>query len=218
MPPLRPRRGPARPDRPAPIRLILAFLVVTALTGCAAGPKWAEIDIARTPAQERYPDADAVVLFDKGSFEFEEQILFTRHVAIKILNPSGLKHANVDVDLSPGDEVDRIEGRTIRRDGSVVELKPSDVHEVPSFPDFVLYSEARALVFAMPGVQVGSVIEYKYTLVYASPYPPVWRFQCSDDTLVPVLHSRFTFEAPQEIDYRYLLTYTQNVDVSRDVS
>ena len=199
----------------------LLFLLVATVVSLSCAPSiglkkviWEEIDVSKTPTQEDYPSASAVFLMDEGEFSVTEHYVFTRHVVGKILNEAGLKYATIQIPFSSGSEVRNIRGRTIRKDGTVVELQPEDIHEKSLFPQYVLYTDSKAKVFALPGAEPGSVIEYSYSILYKVPLASTWQFQREE----PVLLSSFTLDIPPFLQYNYLLVKKRGLEVEKLVS
>ncbi len=84
----------------------------------------------------------------------------TNSARIKILTEEGRKYADVEVRFNKGKEaVYGIQARTIRPDGSIVKFDGT-VYEKP----IVQASGVKLLAktFTLPGVQVGSIIEYRF--------------------------------------------------------
>ncbi len=108
------------------------------------------------------PGAPAVVLYhqvdrdDNGRTSHEDQ-----YFRIKILTEEGRKYASVEIPSNKEEDVVNIHGRTIHPDGSIVDfdgkvletslLKGRDVH-------------VTGKTFTLPAVEVGSVLEYSYTI------------------------------------------------------
>lgn len=176
--------------------------------------EWQDISISETPDKDDYPGSSAIYLLDEGEFTFRNGFILNSHTIIKILDEAGLDYANVEIPFDSESEVHQIRGRTIRKDGSVVMLKSEDIHEKSIFPDYILYADSKAKVFALPGVEVGSIIEYSYTVVYTEPFPSAWDFQQEE----PVLLSRFTLDIPEITRYNYLLSQRQGIEVEKSVS
>ena len=176
--------------------------------------EWEKLDMENLAEQKDYPEASAVFLLDDGEFNVGENSIFTRHIIVRILNEAGLRYANIEIPFDEGNEVHNIKGRTIKKDGTVIELQPSDIHEKTLFPDFILYADSKAKVFAMPGVETGSVIEYSYSILYKIPFAPSWKFQREE----PVLLSRITLEVPDFLKYRFLLAARKDFQIDKSIS
>ena len=87
---------------------------------------------------------------------FEEDYL-----RIKILTEAGRKYADVEIPIwSEVGTIDNINARTIRPDGSIVDFKGQIFEKTIVKAKGLKY---LARTFAMPDVQVGSIIEYYYT-------------------------------------------------------
>jgi hypothetical protein len=84
------------------------------------------------------------------------------YLRIKVLTEAGRKYGNVEIPL-PREvgSIDNINARTIRPDGSIVDFK-GEVFEKTIIKAKGLQYLAKT--FAMPDVQVGSIIEYYYTV------------------------------------------------------
>ncbi|MGA7908759.1 MAG: DUF3857 domain-containing protein, partial [Candidatus Sulfotelmatobacter sp.] len=108
------------------------------------------------------PGAPAVILYrqvdrdDNGRTSHEDE-----YVRIKILTEEGRKYADVEIPFSKeSDSVVGIHARTIKPDGSIVDFD-GKVFEKPLVKARGL--RVLAKTFTLPGVEVGSIIEYFYT-------------------------------------------------------
>ena len=96
---------------------------------------------------------------------------------IKVLTEKGKELATVEIPYLKGNwRVSDIKGRTIHADGTVspLNVKPEDLLSVKSGE-----WEVKRVVFTLPSVEVGSILEYKYELHSDDNYftPPFWRIQ-----------------------------------------
>jgi len=81
---------------------------------------------------------------------------------IKILTEAGRKYANVEIPLpTEVGGINNVSARTIRPDGSIVDFKGQIFEKTIVKAKGLKYV---AKTFAMPDVQVGSIIEYYYTI------------------------------------------------------
>lgn len=91
------------------------------------------------------------------------------YVRIKILTEAGRRYGDIEIPLSEEvGNVSNINARTIRPDGSIApfsgQIFEKNIVKAKGF-------KYRAKTFAMPDVQVGSIIEYYYTINFAKgPY------------------------------------------------
>jgi hypothetical protein len=138
--------------------------------GAAPAPAlWPPVDpaeLAQTDAKvEKGADAEAMLWDTRVADGFELRGIYTEYryaIRIKIFTDRGRdQYATVTVPFAPSIVVSDIAGRTVRPDGSTVELKPSDIFErtVAKIGDF----SWRAKTFVLPAVEKGSIIEYRYT-------------------------------------------------------
>lgn len=123
-------------------------------------------------------DADAVVLFDKGEIIItpDWDTVFKRHRRIKILSEKGKEYANIEIPFWHENKVNDLEAQSYLPNGDEFELDDENVFEEGS-------EKWKMLKFAIPGVEVGSVIEYKYELFsdYIGYLQP-WYFQGNEFT------------------------------------
>lgn len=154
--------------------------------------------------------AEAVFLFDIGKsyFEFDREnggtyLHFVRRFKIKILSKAGFDWANVEIPLRKKDdkmdELRLVDAMTYTMENGLVRKTRLDQSAV--------YKEEqdahwRIMKFAMPDVQVGSVIEVQYEV--KSPfmfYFKNWEFQKS----IPVVYSEYTAAMVPFYNYSFLL-------------
>jgi hypothetical protein len=115
------------------------------------------------------PGAPAIILFRKvdrdDSDSSTRQDEFFR---IKILTEEGRKYADIEIPFfKERQNISNIKGRTIRPDGSIAETKLQVFEKNLVKGKGVKY---LAKTFTMPDVQVGSIIEYSYTLTLNENY------------------------------------------------
>jgi len=125
-------------------------------------------------------DANAMVLFDRAEMALGvPDILMERQKRIKIFNDNGKDEANIRIGLDNKygrESILGVEGETINLVNGKLEYTKLD-------PKLV-YGERTdknksALVFTMPNVKAGSIIEYRYvwTRDFSRKFPG-WDFQC----------------------------------------
>lgn len=123
-------------------------------------------------ADPKAPGAAAVYLYREETVD-DERHFHTTYARVKILTEKGKDLATVHVPYERGNfKVTDIRGRTIHADGTVIPLtaKPSDLMDVKT-KSF----QVNDMVFTLPAVEVGSILEYKLELRYdddmvSSPY------------------------------------------------
>ena len=166
---------------------------------------WEGLDLAGLPTQGDFPNASAVIVLDEAEMDVlsGSQLplsIFERHRVIKILDRRGLRYANVVIPYDSKSRVEKIQARTISPDGRITELESKDIFDVSLYPQYIWYSDQRAKIFALPNVEVGSVLEYRYSMTIGNlTFWHSWVFQADD----PVLLSRFKLVSPAEWDVDY---------------
>lgn len=166
---------------------------------------WKDFSFSSLPSAKDYPDEGAVVLLDAGDAEIFKsgEFSFTvmeRHTVIKIFDERGFVFANVTIPYSSSSEISSLQARTITPDGKIVPLPENQVYDVTLYPGFIFYSDVRAKRFALPAVEKGCVVEYRWrTTVRNFTYRDRWDFQNE----VPTLISRYHLKAPAEWEVKW---------------
>ncbi len=118
-------------------------------------------------------DANAEILFEKGTMLATIGLNMEHHSRIKIFNASAEKEANIRLYYSTeigGEGIGDVQAETINLvDGKEV------VSEVAKKSVYIekINKQLSAVVFTFPDVRPGSIIEYKYK----SDFSPTWYFQ-----------------------------------------
>ena len=117
------------------------------------------------PTQDKYPQAGAFILFCDEKIEVTPQNIqvSTLHYIIKILNERGkedFSESHIDYD-STYETVELEYARTIKPDGTVIDVGTRHIRDVSKYLNFPLYSNARVYIISFPEITEGSSIEYK---------------------------------------------------------
>src|SRR5580698_2863693 len=152
---------------------VLVFAVAT--VPARAADKWQ----APTPeelsmtSQPQVPGAAAVELF-REEISDDNLSMHSVYIRIKVLTEAGKSYADVELpfegDFKPSD----ISGRTIQPDGTIVPYS-GEPYTKTILRNKTVKVEAK--VFTMPAVEVGSILEYRYTWRYRRLYAPTWDLQ-----------------------------------------
>ena len=149
-------------------------------------------------------DANAEVLFDKGSvyFDADYNLVFDRHIRVKIFNDNGKDEANIKVRYDGGNRsefISNVQAETINLNNGVPEFTKIDKKLIYTQRVDKLRND---LVFSFPDVKPGSVIEYKYTLTAASVVDfPDWYYQVN----IPTRYSELNTTIPNILFYKNLV-------------
>ena len=165
------------------LRRVCSLAIFFLLVGLARlhASDWPAIDPAELQMKDlpEQPGASAVVLFRE---ETDDDLKHARYVyeRIKVLNEAGRKNADVQIPSfkykGEGFGITDVQARTIHSDGTVVEFKGKPFDKTIVKRKGI---KEQVKAFSLPDVQVGSVLEYRYTLDYHSHtlYPPQWLIQ-----------------------------------------
>jgi hypothetical protein len=155
------RRTPLR----VPFTLLLSVLFLL-LANCAAfaqGFGAVPPEELKMTSEPKAPGAPAIVLYreencdDNGITSHDDY-----YVRIKILTEAGRKYGNVEIAFNKNiQEVVNIHARTVHPDGSAVEFDGKPFENTIVKTQGLTY---LAKTFTLPAVEVGSVLEYRYTM------------------------------------------------------
>jgi len=148
-------------------------------------------------SEPKAPGAPAIILFrevdrdDTGGTSHEDN-----YIRIKILTEEGRDHANVEIAFDKANEdVVSIHARTLKANGSVVEFSGKVFEKTIEKARGVKY---LAKTFSLPDVQVGDIIEYRYTYSFSDQYIYGSRWILSDELFTR--DARFSLK-PYEAKY-----------------
>jgi hypothetical protein len=132
-----------------------------------------ELQMASDP---KAPGAAAVYLNIKESTD-DPMHYRSFYARVKVLQEKGKNLATVEIPYQRSNfKVTDIRGRTIHSDGTVIPLtgKPEDL-----LTSKTADNQYRRMVFTLPSVEVGSIFEYFYELVYDDNHfsSPFWQIQ-----------------------------------------
>lgn len=152
------------------IRTHIALLAVGCLLlpGAGAAADWRPVDASEIgqKAPRLEPGADAEAIFWDVRVEDKTQggdlsLVMTHYVRIKIFTELGReKYATVEIPRSGKQTVDEVGGRTIKQDGTIVELKKENIYDRQLVKTKGLKLHGKT--FTLPNVAVGDIIEYCY--------------------------------------------------------
>jgi hypothetical protein len=154
---------------PLPRSLAVLCLIFVLPMLVAAGDNWRPIgpaDLAlKAPIVEK--DAEAEALFWEVRLNDDPQgdLIFNHYIRIKVFTDRG-RESQSKIDIPFGRfsgreiKINDIAARTIKPDGSIVELKSQDVFERTIVKTSGLKVKVKS--FAMPALEAGCIIEYRW--------------------------------------------------------
>jgi len=147
---------------------LLVYLLLLPTPAQAQVQAWKPIDPAhvalKAPVVEKDADAEAIFLEVYFKDEFDGSTarkVFSNYVRIKVFTQRGVEnHGKVDIVYSNRGNVRDIAARTIKPDGSIVEMKKDAVFD----REIVRLSglKLKAKSFALPAVEPGVIVEYRW--------------------------------------------------------
>lgn len=145
--------------------LSLCLLLVNSQTVFAQDKEWREVSPAeiamKTPTVE--PDADAEAMFWEVRIDdsSSDELAMRHYVRVKIFTERGReKFSKLDIPFVKGMKVKDVAARVIRPDGSIVELKKEEIFEREIVKANGIKIKAKS--FAVPNIEPGAIIEYRY--------------------------------------------------------
>ena len=165
-------------------------------------PDFSRLDIK----PESYPDADIVHLLDEAIVEVEDDgtITTTVHTLFKIMNEKGKAYADAEIGYdSRLETLSLIYARTILSDGSTLPLQKSATNTVTPQKRYPKYSDYKKLTFSMPGVEIGSIVDYKFVRVTKPTVKGRFADSFFFQTLNPILLSRYKILVPENCEISF---------------
>jgi Domain of Unknown Function with PDB structure (DUF3857) len=116
---------------------------------------------AKTPLVEPEADSEAIFWEVRVDDSSVNELALRHYVRVKIFTERGREQfSRHDVVFTKGTKVKDVEARVTKPDGSSVFLKKEDVleREILKASGF----KVKAKTFALPGLEIGSIVEYRY--------------------------------------------------------
>lgn len=146
-------------------------LAIVLLLSCAVGIQaadWRPVDASelaqKTPKIEPGADAEAILWDVRVEDRLNGQdvaLIMNHYLRIKIFTELGKeKYSTVEIPQGGRKRVENVAGRTIKADGSIIELKKDSIFERDLVKTKGL--KMRGKTFTLPNVEVGDIIEYQY--------------------------------------------------------
>ncbi|MBE9586712.1 DUF3857 domain-containing protein [Mucilaginibacter sp. JRF] len=160
------------------------------------------------------PDANAEVLFDVANIYFGNyyDIINERHKRVKIFNTNGKKHADIRIEYYSANQleiIDHIQAQTINLVNGKPEITVLDKKQI--FTQSIDKMRS-AIVFSLPNVREGSVIEFKYRwTTWSIRNFPDWIIQSK----IPVRYTQLTTTIPDRYIYRPNIQLSKPYDIEK---
>jgi len=191
-------------------RSILILLLLTLVASLSAdwsrvsagGEEWRPIDAAdlalKAAVVEPNADAEAIFWDIKIDDSGWEDLVLNHYVRIKIFTERGRDlNSKIDIPFLPGVKIKDVVARTIKPDGSIIELAKEDVIEKTVVK--VSGLKLRTKTFAFPGIEPGAIIEYKWKEVRSNTSANNMRLQFQRD--IPVQAVTYRIKPARKADF-----------------
>ena len=196
--------------------LTVTYLLILSATALAGDNNWKPVDPAqlalKASAVEKDADAEAI-FWDVFAEISSSHTVFTTYIRIKIFTERGRElHSSVDLPYLDKTKIEDVAGRTIKADGTIVELNNSAIFERTVVVAKGIKIKAKS--FALPAVEPGAIIEYRWREVRGEEFFIRLPFQRA----FPVQSVKYSLKAPPDY-FRRLVTKTfngQNVSFQRE--
>ena len=157
---------------PQSLRLLLLIVLVVSSTipnwshaSTGGGEEWRPVDPAdlalKAPVVEPNADGEAIfwdIRIDDGG---ANDLVLSHYVRIKIFTERGRdQNSKIDIPYVDGIKIKDVAARTIKPDGTIVELGKEDIIEKTVVK--VSGLKLRTKTFAFQGIEPGAIIEYKW--------------------------------------------------------
>ncbi|HEY2962056.1 MAG TPA: DUF3857 and transglutaminase domain-containing protein [Pyrinomonadaceae bacterium] len=174
------------------IAVVVCLLTLAAPTPVtAAGDDWKPVDPAelamKSPTVESEADAEGLFWEVRIDDNPDGDLIFNHYLRVKVFTDRG-RESQSKIDLPFGNlfggqiKIQDIAARTIKPDGSIVELNKKDIFERTIIKASGLKMKAKS--FAMPSVEPGCIIEYRWREVRVKENAHYLRLQFQRD--IPV--------------------------------
>ena len=200
--------------------LLASMLPVAAQEPWVAAPFTAPPQALLKAATQVADSVDVVVLTDEQNWSFDAQrrSTFTLHRIYVIRTAAGVRDWSItESRWEPWHESRPVlKARVISPAGDVHQLDVKTIAEVPVGEEDEIYSDARILRAALPGVAPGVVVEELITVSETSPHFGAGVCQRVDvGYSVPVQHSSISIEAPSSVPLRYGARLLPDIETTR---
>lgn len=148
------------------------------------------------------PDADAEAIFWEVRLDdSSEDLKRINYVRVKIFNERGReKFSKVDIPFLKGLKVKDVAARVIKPDGTIVELKKDEIFEREILKGDGIKIKAKS--FAVPGIEPGVIIEYRYREVFEDSSAKGMRLTFQRDIPIQTLSYYYKPYDKQEPDFQ----------------
>jgi hypothetical protein len=167
----------------------------------AGNDEWREVSQAelqmKTPKVDADADAEAI-FWEVRIDDSAESLVMKHYIRVKIFTERGReKYSKIDIPYLKGVKVKDIMARVIKADGSIVELAKADVFEREIAKTDKIKVKAKS--FAVPNIEPGVIVEYRYSEVYPQSSANNMRMTFQHD--IPIENISYYFKPYNDAKY-----------------
>jgi hypothetical protein len=179
------------------VLLLLSFYPARASAGT---PDWLRA-LVQAPQKKYADDVNAVVLLTEAETTVKEngETITRMRKVIKVLRPDGRDAAYQGVPFDDETKLNYMKGWSVSAKGQEYEAKKDDALEVSAGEGYEVYSDEKAKVMRIPGVDVGTVVGVEWEQKrHPYTFEDQWFFQ----SRYPVERARFILHLPASWEFR----------------
>jgi hypothetical protein len=185
------------------ISIAAALFLATIASAQNKDKDWRPLDpadiAAKRPVVEPDADAEALLWEVRIDDSDSEDLSMKHYVRVKIFTERGREqYSKFDVPFQKGLKIKDLAARVIRPDGSIVDVKKEDIFEREIVKANGIKVKAKS--FAVPNIEPGVIVEYRYKEVYSGSGAMGRRLDLQQD--IPVRNMSY-FYKPYEGEPRY---------------
>ncbi len=158
--------------------------------------------MAMAPTTAMYPNANYARLLDLGNVTVKSDgtVVARYRMTYKLYNERARSLAEVNLPYNSSfQELHVVSARTIKKDGTVVNVKPEDIRTSAQAGDYLMYDDAQGYGFSMPAIEDGCVIDYTWEeithpMLMPGQFFTYWGFNGPE----PVGVSRYVLHTPAD--------------------
>ncbi|HEV7644867.1 MAG TPA: DUF3857 and transglutaminase domain-containing protein [Pyrinomonadaceae bacterium] len=183
-------------------KLILLLLLCVHAVLAGGDNDWRPVTPAelqlKTPKVEADADAEAIFWEVRVDDSDPQSLVMKHYIRVKIFTERGReKYSKHDIPFPEGVKIKDIMARVIKADGTIVELSKADVFEREIIKTDKIKVKAKS--FAVPNIEPGVIVEYRYSEVFAHGWAEDMRMVFQHD--VPIESISYYFKPAGSVRY-----------------
>lgn len=171
--------------------------------------------IKNAPQAGQWPNNDYARILDLGDVTVRSDgtVVGEYRETYKLFNERARPLAEVNLPYNSSYQtVKVVRARTIKKNGTVVDVKPEDIRSASPYSDYLLYDDAMAVSFSMPAIEDDCIIDYTYQMISKPMVLPgqfwtYWGFSGPE----PVSVSRYVLHAPADKPLKFKVYNDESV-------